>query len=96
MVLYVTPRGLTTSPIPYGERSFQLEFDFLDHVLVASTSDGGRQAVGLYPRTVADFYADVMRSLAELGIEVRINELAQRDARRDPLQRGSGPRVLRP
>ena len=58
VVLYVTPRGLTTSAIPYGDRSFQLDFDFLDHVLRISTSDGGKQAVGLYPRSVADFYAE--------------------------------------
>jgi hypothetical protein len=75
VVLYVTPRGLTTSAVPYGERSFQLDFDFLDHMLHISTNDGGRQGVGLYPRTVADFYANVMRSLFELGIDVRIHEL---------------------
>jgi len=75
VVLYVSPRGLTTSPIPYGDRSFQLEFDFLDYALHISTSDGGRQGVGLYPRTVADFYANVMRSLFELGIDVRINDI---------------------
>jgi hypothetical protein len=74
-VLYVTPRGLTTSAILYEERSFQLDFDFLDHVLRASTSDGGRKELGLYPRTVADFYADLIRSLWELGIDVRIHEL---------------------
>lgn len=75
VVLYVTPRGLTTSPIPFGERTFQLDFDFLDHKLRASESDGGQKEIGLFPRSVADFYADVMRILAELGIEVRINEL---------------------
>ncbi|HEY8299500.1 MAG TPA: DUF5996 family protein [Methyloceanibacter sp.] len=75
VVLYVTPRGLTTAAIPYGDRSFQLDFDFLDHVLRISTSDGGKQAVGLYPRSVADFYANVMRALSELGFDVRINEL---------------------
>ena len=75
VVLYVTPRGLTTSAIPYGDRSFQLDFDFLDHVLRISTSDGGKQAVGLYPRSVADFYANSCASLAELGIDVRIDEL---------------------
>ena len=75
VVLYVTPRGLTTSPIPYGDRTFELEFDFLDHVLRASASDGGQKEIGLFPRTVADFYAEIMRVLAELGIEVRINEL---------------------
>src|SRR5262245_44241661 len=57
VVLYVTSRGLSTSAIPYGERSFEFNFDFLDHLLHISTSDGGKQGVGLYPRTVADFYA---------------------------------------
>jgi hypothetical protein len=75
VVLYVTPRGLTTSAIPYGTRSFQLDFDFLDHVLHIVTSDGGLEGVGLYPRTVADFYANVMRSLFKLGIDVSIHEL---------------------
>jgi hypothetical protein len=75
VVLYVSARGLTTSPIPFGDRTFQLDFDFLDHVLRASTSDGAQKEVTLFPRPVADFHADVMRSLAELGIEVRINEL---------------------
>ena len=75
VVRYVSARGLTTSPIPFGDRSFQLDFDFLDHVLRASVSDGGQKEIALFPRSVADFYADLMRSLAELGIEVRINEL---------------------
>jgi hypothetical protein len=75
VVLYVTPRGLTTSAIPYGTRSFQLDFDFLDHVLHIVTSDGGLEGVGLYSRTVADFYANVMRSLFKLGIDVSIHEL---------------------
>ncbi|MGH6826011.1 DUF5996 family protein [Methyloceanibacter sp.] len=75
VVLYVSARGLTTSAIPYGDRSFQLDFDFLDHVLRASASDGGQKEVGLFPRSVADFHAEVIRALAELGIEVTINEL---------------------
>ena len=75
VVLYATPRGLTTSLIPYGDSSFQLDFDFIDHVLLFSTSDGQKKEIRLFPRSVADFYADVMRSLLELGIEVRIHEL---------------------
>jgi Family of unknown function (DUF5996) len=75
VVLYATPRGLTTSLIPYGDSSFQLDVDFIDHVLLVSTSDGQKKEIGLFPRSVADFYADVMRSLLELGIEVRIHEL---------------------
>jgi len=73
--LYVTPRGLSTSPIPYGSRLFELEFDFRRHVLTVSTSDGEMREIGLYPRTVADFYAEVMAVLADLGLAVRIHEM---------------------
>jgi hypothetical protein len=72
VTLYVTARGLTTSPIPDGTRAFQLDFDFLDHRLLVTTSDGGREIVDLAPRTVADFYADVLRRLTTLGIAVQI------------------------
>ena len=75
VVLYVSPRGLTTSLIPYGNRSFELAFDFIDHVLVASTDDGAVRRIGLFPRTVADFYAELMATLAELGIEIRIDDM---------------------
>ena len=64
VVLYVGPRGLSTSSIPYDDRSFQFDFDFLYHVLRASTSDGGQKEIRLAPRSVAEFYADVLRSLA--------------------------------
>ena len=75
VTLYVTVRGLSTSPIPYGMRNFQLEFDFINHVLWVSSDDGAQEGVGLSPRTVADFYAEIMRALAKLGIEVRIDEV---------------------
>ena len=75
VTLYVTVRGLSTSLIPYGTRTFQLEFDFIDHLLRVSSDDGEEKQVGLFPRTVADFYADLMRALAELGIEVHIDEI---------------------
>ena len=75
VVLYVTARGLTTSTIPYGDRAFQIDFDFIDHALRISTSDGAHKEVELYPRAVADFYAEVMRSLDELGLDIRINEM---------------------
>jgi hypothetical protein len=70
--LYVSSRGLTTSPIPYGRRTFQLDFDFLDHNLIIQTSDGAIESIALAPRTVADFYADVMSRLRGLGLETRI------------------------
>ncbi|MEW6611450.1 MAG: DUF5996 family protein [Pseudomonadota bacterium] len=70
--LYVTARGLTTSPMPYGARFVQIDFDFLDHRLRIDASDGARRQVALMPRSVADFHAELMAALHSLGIEVRI------------------------
>jgi len=70
--LYVTARGLTTSPIPYGRRLFEIDFDFIDHRLGLRTSEGAIERVTLAPRSVADFYAELMARLRELGIEVTI------------------------
>ena len=75
--LYVTPRGLTTSPIPYGKRTFEVAFDFLDHTLWIQSSDGASRAMGLYPRSVADFYREFLALLQALGIDVTINPLPQ-------------------
>ena len=78
--LYVTSRGLTTSPIPFGNRTCQIDFDFIDHRLLISVSDGGLASMALQARPVADFYAELMATLAELGVGVKIhttpNELA--------------------
>lgn len=78
--LYVTARGLTTSPIPYGPRSLELSFDFVDHVLRVEASDGRVQRVALDSRSVAEFHDAVLAALRELNVEVRIhgapNELA--------------------
>lgn len=73
VTLYVSPRGLTTSSIPYGNRMFDLEFDFIDHVLAIHTSDGGSRTVALAPKSVADFYAETFAALRQLGIETRIH-----------------------
>jgi hypothetical protein len=70
--LYVTARGLTTSPMPYGARSFQIDFDFIDHRLVIACSDGRTTGFALAPRSVAAFYREIMTQLATLGIVVRI------------------------
>jgi uncharacterized protein DUF5996 len=69
---YVSCRGLTTSPIPYGTRTFQIDFDFIDHRLVIQTSDGAIESFPLEPRSVADFYGEMMARLRSLGLEVRI------------------------
>jgi hypothetical protein len=71
--LYVTSRGLGTSPIPDGARTFEIDFDFIDHRLRIDTTDGGRRDFELRPMSVADFYSRVMRALAELRIDVTIN-----------------------
>ena len=73
VTLYVTSRGLTTSPIPHGDRTFQVDFDFIDHRLDITTSDGGTAALGLAPRSVADFYHAFMAALGELQLQVRIH-----------------------
>ena len=70
--LYVSARGLTSSAIPYGSRTFEMTFDFIDHQLRLDTCDGNRRTVALAPRTVADFYADVMESVRALQIDVGI------------------------
>ncbi len=77
VTLYVTPRGLTTSPIPYGTHSFEIVFDFIDHHLTVYASDGATRYMGLYPRTVADFYRELMSLLRSLGIQVKINTTPQ-------------------
>src|ERR1700688_2036622 len=56
VALYVTSRGLTTSPIPYGDGSFQIDFDFIDHGLLIHTSDARTREMALAPKAVADFY----------------------------------------
>ena len=72
VTLYVTPRGLTTSPIPYGTRIFQIDFDFLDHKLLIQTADGGTRSLALAQRSVAEFYRETMAALRSLDIEVSI------------------------
>jgi len=72
VTLYVTARGLTTGPIPHGSKSFQIDFDFIDHQLLVHTSAGDARSVALRPRSVADFYRELMATLGELGVGVAI------------------------
>ena len=75
VTLYVTPRGLTTSPVPDGARAFQIDFDFIEHVLRIATSDGAHREFALAGHSVASFYAAVLAALAELGVAVTIDEM---------------------
>jgi hypothetical protein len=70
--LYVTARGLTTLRIPYGERAFELWFDFIRHQLVLETTDGIVKTLQLAPRSVAEFYQEFVEMLRSAGIEVKI------------------------
>jgi len=73
VTLYVTARGLTTSPIPHGERSFEIEFDFASHRLVVRTSGGASGGFDLRPQPVAAFYASLMSEMRRLGLPVEIH-----------------------
>ena len=81
VTLYVTVRGLTTSPIPYGTRTFQIDFDFIDHRLTVQSSDGGTVALALEPQSVATFYRRLMEEMGKLNLRVDIyrrpNEVAE-------------------
>ena len=70
--LYVSSRGLTTSIMPYGNRYLEMEFDFLESQLVIRTTDPKTASVALAPRSVADFYRELMSALRSLRIEVHI------------------------
>ncbi|MGH7651149.1 MAG: DUF5996 family protein [Gemmatimonadaceae bacterium] len=70
--LYVTSRGLTTSPMPYRDRTVEVEFDLIDHALAITASDGETRTIPLVPRTVADFYDDYLSTLRSVGVDVRI------------------------
>ena len=70
--LYVSSRGLTTSPIPYDGGSFEVQFDFIAHSLEITNSRGESRSFRLVPRTVAEFYAEFMGALHSLGIDVKV------------------------
>jgi hypothetical protein len=67
--LYVTARGLSTSPMPHGERTFEIELDFVDHALVLRTSEGAIRTLALVPRTVREFHARLTSLLHELELD---------------------------
>lgn len=70
---YLTARGITTSTIPFGARTCELEFDFIDHLLRISTSDAATRTMALAPRPVADFYRELLAQMADLGLAVHIH-----------------------
>jgi hypothetical protein len=75
VTLYLTAHGLTTSPIPCGTRAFQIDFDFVEHRLLIRASDGATRMLALQPRSVANFYHDLLSKLHELGLAININPM---------------------
>ena len=75
VALYVNARGLTSSIIPYGDRGFEIQFDFVEHVLEVKTTDGTGARIALHPQSVAEFHDRMMAALGDLGIFVAISDL---------------------
>ena len=73
VTLYVTTRGLTTSPIPYGNRTFQIDFDFIGHEVKIQSSDGGVAGFSLQPQSVAAFYRRQQSQMWKLDLHVNID-----------------------
>ena len=72
ITLQLSARGLITRTLPHGERSFTIEFDFIDHRLVIASTDGERRTLALAARSVADFYRELMATLETMGLQVKI------------------------
>lgn len=96
VTLYVTSRGLTTSPIPHGPDTFEIRFDFIDHQLRILKSDGVERSIELKPRSVANFYKAVMTALDELGLPVKIDVLPNEIANPIPFDRDEQHRSYDP
>jgi len=96
VAFHPTPRGLTTGRIPYSEGAFAVSFDFVEHALSVSTSDGPTKVAPLSPRSVAQFYRDFMTTLQELGIEVAITTLPSEVPDPIPFDQDEGHRSYDP
>ncbi len=87
VTLYVTSRGLTTSPIPHGACTFEIQFDFINHQLLVDKSDGARRKLELKPQSVAEFYRTLMRTLKDFNLPVTINTMPNEIESPIPLDR---------
>jgi hypothetical protein len=96
VTLYLTARGLTTSPIPHGQQVFEIQFDFIDHNLRILTADGQLKTISLEPRSVADFYQRVMRAMQELNLPVRIHTTPNEVAEAIPFEKDESHRSYDP
>lgn len=90
--LYLTARGLTTSVVPYGSRMFEVQFDFIEHLLRLNTSDGGIATFALGPASVADFHTRFCRSLDEVGLEIAMHDRPNERLDAVPFAQDTAPR----
>ena len=95
VALYVTARGLTTSAMPYGDQSVEVQFDFISHQLLIQASDGSRHSIALTSMSVADFFARYIGALHQLGIDPATLCIAGGGCHSDPLCTGPRPCDLR-
>jgi hypothetical protein len=93
VALYVNARGLTTSPIPCGDAVFEMQFDFLAHVLDIWTDGGERRVLPLRAEPVAAFYGRVMEALHAVGVGCTINTKPQEMADATLFEEDQRPRV---
>jgi Family of unknown function (DUF5996) len=96
VTLYVTSRGLTTSPIPHGSRTFDIDFDFIRHELIVSASDGGTGRLPLQAQTVKAFYRQLMDQLDALSLHVEIHRNPNEVADSMPLDQDDVHRAYDP
>ena len=94
--LYVTVRGLGTSPIPFDARTLEIDFDFLEQRLTLRTSDGSERAVALVAQPVAQFYAAVMQALDQLAMPVHLHTTPNEIADAVPFEEDQAPRRYEP
>ena len=87
VTLYVTPRGLTTSAMPFGRGAFQIDFDFIEHALCIAAADGRRANFQLEPQSVAAFHSRLFEALGALDIAVSINTVPSEIADAIPFDR---------
>jgi Family of unknown function (DUF5996) len=96
VTLYVTSRGLTTSPIPHGSHTFEIRFDFVEHELRILKSDGALRALKLRAQSVAKFYGELMSALRELDLAVEINTMPNEVSDPIPFERDEQHRSYDP
>jgi len=92
VTLYVTARGLTTSPIPHGLATFEIRFDFIDHQLRILKSDGAGLTIELKPQSVSQFYEAVMKALRDLELPVTIRTMPNEIENPVPFEQDEGHR----